>query len=240
MGVSLYLVESDNIPGSISEENKVRMMVVSIVAMLVVTMVVAGCLEEGEEQVEIDVDEGYDEIVIPEEEQPNEGGPETYPQNQSIVTTNVNNESSLEFEVEPMEIMRGEGRMFVTIKLSAEGTFEEELDVSTFKFRASEKEESESPFNSVEFQTRYTQIDGGERWPPHEQQIGKAMVGPGNFAYDGYDLNSNEFSVETMLYWEIDSENIGEEFTLQLEAIVGGLSEDVPATIDVHLEGGDG
>ena len=222
------------------EEGKVKLIVLAIVAMLAVTLAVAGWQHEEEDPIEVDMDEGYDEIVIPEEEQPEEGGPETYPQNQSIVTTNVNNESSLEFEVEPMEIMRGEGRMFVTIKLSAEGTFEEELDVSTFKFRASEKEESESPFNIARFHPEYSQIDNGERWPYHEQQKGGAMVGPGNFVYEGYDLDSNEFSVETMLYWEIDSENIGEEFTLQLEAIVGGLSEDVPATIDVHLEGGDG
>ena len=201
-------------------------------------MLITGCLEE-EDPIEVEVDEGYDEIVIPEEEQPDEGGPVTYPQNQSIVTTNVNNESSLEFEVEPRSLKRSDV-IDARIKLSAEGTFEEELDVSTFKFRISEKEESESPFNIVRFHPEYSQIDNGERWPYHEQQKGGAMVGPGNFVYEGYDLDSNEFSVETMLYWEIDSENIGEEFTLQLEAIVGGLSEDVPATIDVHLEGGDG
>jgi len=212
-------------------------MVVAIIAMLLVTMLITGCLEE-EDPIEVDVDEGYDEIVIPEEEQPGEDLVITYPQNQSIVTTNVNNDSSLEFEVEPRSVKRGD-YMNVRLKLSAEGYFEEELDLSTFKFRASEKEESESPFNGVEFQTSYSQITGGERWPHHEQRTGGAMVGPGNFVHEGYDLDSNEFSVETMLYWEIDSENIGEEFTLQLEAIVGGLSEDVPATIDVHLEGGE-
>lgn len=65
------------------------------------------------------------------------------------------------------------------------------------------------------------------------------MVGPRNFVHEGYDLDSNEFTVETLLYWEIDSEDRGEEFTLQLEAIVDGLSEDVPATVDICLEGGD-
>ncbi|MFW6142518.1 MAG: hypothetical protein ACOC53_08175, partial [Candidatus Saliniplasma sp.] len=203
------------------------------------TMVVAGWQQEEEEQVEIEVDEGYDEIVIPEEEQPDEDLVTTYPQNKSTVTTNVNNESSIEFEVEPRSVKRCDRVMTIRLKLSAEGYFEEELDISTFKFRASEKEESEKPFNGVEFQTRYTQIDKGERWPPDEQQTGSAMVGPGHFAHDGYDLDSNEFSVETMLYWEIDSENIGEEVTLQLEAIVGGLSEDVPATVDICLEGSD-
>jgi len=198
-------------------------------------MVVAGW--QYEEEQEIDVDEGYDEIVIPEEEQPDDDLISTTPQNQSIVTTNVNNESSLEFEVEPRSVKRGD-YMTVRLKLSAEGYFEEELDVSTFKFRISEKEESESPFNVAHFMMGYSQIDNGDRWPHHEQRTGSAMVGPGNFVHEGFDLDSNEFSVETMLYWEIDPENIGEEFTLQLEAIVGGLSEDVTATIDVHLEGG--
>ncbi len=212
-------------------------MVLTIVLVLVVTMLITGCLEE-EDPIEVEVDEGYDEIVIPEEEQPDEGGPVTYPQNQSIVTTNVNNESSLEFEVEPRSLKRSDV-IDARIKLSAEGTFEEELDVSTFKFRISEKEESESPFNIARIHPEYSQIDNGDRWPHDEQRTGRAMVGPGNFAHEGYDLDSNEFSVETMLYWEIDSENIGEEFTLQLEAIVGGLSEDVSATIDIHLEGGE-
>ena len=196
-----------------------------------------------ESKTEITVDEGYDEIVIPEEEQPDENDVEnvtgTNLQNKSVVTTIVNNESSLEFEVEPRSITKSLDLMQVRIKLSAEGYFVDELDVSTFEFRASEKEDSESPFNGVLFHPEYSQIDNGERWPHHEQQIGKAMIGPEHFAYDGYDLDSNDFSVETMLYWEIDPENIGEEFTLQLEAIVGGLSEDVPATVDICLEGGE-
>ncbi len=219
---------------------------VTILVILLVfsSIIIYSLNNENENKMKITVDEGYDEIVIPEEEQPDENDVEnvtgTNLQNKSTVTTNVNNESSLEFEVEPRSITKSLDLMQVRIKLSAEGYFVDELDVSTFKFRVSEKEESESPFNGVDFKTSYSQIEGGERWPPHEQQIGKAMVGPGNFAYDGYDLNSNEFSVETMLYWEIDPENIGEEFTLQLEAIVGGLSEDVPATIDIRLEGDDG
>ncbi len=222
----------------ISEKNKPRLTFIMI--LLVFVSITAYSLG-AESKTEITVDEGYDEIVIPEEEQPDENDVEnvtgTNLQNKSTVTTNVNNESSLEFEVEPRSITKSLDLMQVRIKLSAEGYFVDELDVSTFKFRASEKEESESPFNSVEFQTRYSQIDDGERWPPHEQQIGKAMVGPEYFAHEGYDLDSNKFSVETMLYWEIDPENIGEEFTLQLEAILGGLSEDVTATIDINMEG---
>jgi len=220
----------------ISDKNRPRFTLVVI--LLIFVSITAYSLNNAESKQKITVDEGYDEIVIPEEEQPDEDLVTTIPQNKSIVTTNVNNESSLEFEVEPRSVKRGD-YMTVRLKLSAEGYFVDELDVSTFKFRASEKEESERPFNGVNFMTSYNQIDGGERWPPHEQQPGKWMVGPEDFAHDGYDLDSNEFSVETMLYWEISPENIGEEFTLQLEAIVGGLSEDVTATIDIRLEGGE-
>ncbi|MFP4051662.1 MAG: hypothetical protein ACLFVB_07995 [Thermoplasmata archaeon] len=209
-----------------------------MVILLIFVSITAYSLNNAESKQKITVDEGYDEIVIPEEEQPDEDLVTTCPQNKSVVTTNVNNESSLEFEVEPISLKRSDV-IDARIKLSAEGTFEEELDVSTFKFRISEKEESERPFNGVDFRTSYSRIEGGERWPSHEQQPGSAMLGPGHFAHEGYDLDSNEFSVETMLYWEIDSENIGEEFTLQLEAIVGGLSEDVPATVDICLEGSD-
>ncbi|MFW5945713.1 MAG: hypothetical protein ACOCTN_02425, partial [Candidatus Natronoplasma sp.] len=114
---------------ALSEEGKVRLMVIPIVAMLAVTMLVAGWQQE-KKPVQIEVDEGYDEIVIPEEEQPDEGGPATTPQNKSIVTTNVNNESYLEFEVEPRSVKIGD-YMTVRLKLSAEGYFEEELDIST-------------------------------------------------------------------------------------------------------------
>ncbi|MFW5904555.1 MAG: hypothetical protein ACOCTK_03705, partial [Candidatus Saliniplasma sp.] len=126
MSILFSLDECDTISGKISETTKVRVMVIPIVAMLALTMVVAGWQQEEEEQVEIEVDEGYDEIVIPEEEQPEEGGPETYPQNKSTVTTHVNNESSLEFEVEPKSVMRSDRVMTIRLKLSAEGYFEEE------------------------------------------------------------------------------------------------------------------
>ncbi|MFW6305617.1 MAG: hypothetical protein ACOC1V_07555, partial [Candidatus Saliniplasma sp.] len=61
MGILLCVVDGDKIRGKISETTKVRVMVLAIIAMLAVTMIVAGYRDEGEK---IEVDEGYGEISV--------------------------------------------------------------------------------------------------------------------------------------------------------------------------------
>ena len=217
------------------EEGKVRMMVIPIVAMLAVTMVVAGY--QYEEEQEIDVDEGREELTIEHHEE-GEGSPETnFDENFSITAeTIVDNQSSLEFELNPTSIMVDSQRQQINLKVLAHGDFEEHEDVEVFKFTASEKEESEGPFNYIQFEIERHEIDGGERWPQNEQRTGATFISPEHFAYDGSYLNSPEFTVQTRMYWVMPHENMGEEFTLELEAVVGGLSEDVTATVLLHIE----
>lgn len=213
-----------------SEEGKARLMVLPVVAMLVVTMMVAGW-QQGED---IEVDEGTRELTI--EHCDYKGNITGYNFDEGVnatALTTVDNKSELEFEVHPISVEVNSIRELVTINLSASGQFEDHQSIESFKFRASEKY---GFTNAVEILSSYFQIDGGERWPDHEQ---KTWAGPDRPAYEGYDLNSSEFTIETKIFWEISTENMDEEFTLELEAVVEGLSEDVSATVLLHIEGGD-
>ncbi len=205
-----------------SEEGKARLMVIPVVAMLAVTMMVAGWQQGGDDEVEIDVAPGHGELIIPEEKIPEKGEVENYPQNKSIVTTYVNNESSLELEVEPMYVTSPADEHNVRFKFRATGEFDEDLDIENLKFVA-------TPSDGIfTFEGGFANISGGtlikQEWPPE------------SFVYV---LDSNEFTAEVTYSWTIHREKEGDSFSLEVEAIVGGLSEEVSASIDVHFERGD-
>ena len=199
------------------------MMVVPIVAMLAVTMVVAGWQQGGEQ--DIDVVPGHGEIIIPEEEIPGEGGPETYPQNKSIATTYVNNESYLEFEVKPMYVYCTEREHGMRLKLQARGEFDENLEIEDFQFIATPSD------GFFTFQPSFANLSGVSPW-----EYSKQRKQPESF---GFSVDSNEFTVEITYFWGINREKEGDTFTLELEAIVEGLSEDVSVNVDVYFERGD-
>ncbi len=214
----------------ISDEGKARFMVIPIVAMLAVTLVVAGWQYEEEDPIEVDVDEGYDEIVIPEEKIPAENEVENHPQNQSVATTYVNNESYLEFEVEPESVMSCEWRRSIFFNFRAKGEFDEDLEIEDFGFLAVETEGGPE-LNSYDYLSNTANISEGSDW-----EYSKQHQEPRSF---GFDVDSNEFTAEIDYTHSIVRENWEEPHTLELEAIVGGLAEEVSVSIDVHVEGGD-
>ena len=55
-----------------------------------------------------------------------------------------------------------------------------------------------------------------------------------------HDIEDNEFEMITVLQWEIYPEDWDENLTLELDASVEGLSEDVNSIILVHHEGDEG
>ncbi|MFW6142562.1 MAG: hypothetical protein ACOC53_08410, partial [Candidatus Saliniplasma sp.] len=200
------------------------------IAMLVITMVIAGYRDEGEMKIEEDPGEltlqhrtGEDQVGEPEAK--------------AIGSTVVNNDSHLELETNVTKISPGGEFEHIIIHLTAEGTFEEDLEIDTFKFTASETEESEPPFNGIDFESSKSRIEGGEIWPTERQRTGVLTSSPEHYAYEGYDLESNDFTVDSILMWSIPEENVGEEFSLEIQSVVHGLSEDVTATVHVHLEG---
>ena len=220
----------------ISEEGKVRLMVIPIVVMLAVTMVVAGW--QYEEEVDIDVEENPSELTI--EHADEEGPGYNFGEGVNVLAlTTVDNTSELKFEVNPIGITVLGDYERVHLELMAEGSFEEHPDLETFMFTVSEKEEKESPFNGVGFQSSHSQIDEGNLLPPDQRRSGVTLVNPNYTAFESFNVDSNEFTAETNLVWEIPPENMDEEFTLKLEAVLEGLSEDVTATVLLHIECGN-
>lgn len=217
---------------NISEITKVRLLIIPLIAMLVVTMMMAGWNQQEDEQIKID--EGRKELTIEHDT----GGidePSKSIDASATAVTSVKNKSSLRFKVNPEVIHVGSTQESVNIKLSALGDFDEGLDIETFRFQASEKEQIQENPNHIDFWTSFSEIEDGERWPPDEQKGGIATSSPGHVAYDGYDLYSNDFTAKTKISWDIPTENMNDEFTLKLNAIVSGLSKDVIATVDLTI-----
>ncbi len=209
-------------------------MVVPIAALLVVTMFVSANWQNEEQGIE--VNEKSEELSISHQKNG------TYsPANNISATavTIVNNESELEFKVELMSITVTEEYERIYMELSAEGRFEESLRLQNFKFMASQLGNSQEPYNGLEFMNRHSQINKGKRWPSDRCKSGTYAINPNFTVCEGFDVESNEFSAETILLWEIRSENIGVSYTLQIEAEVGGLPESVSATIYVNIGGGE-
>ncbi len=206
------------------------MMVVPIVAMLVVTMIVAGYRDEGE-RVEMEEDPG--ELTIEYRTIEDRVGE---PNVKAIGSTVVNNDSHLELETNVTKISPGGEFQRIFMRLNAEGNFEKELQIDAFKFTASETEENEPPFSNIQFEIVRTPIEGGEIWPDHKQRSGVRATSLEHYAYQGYDLDSNDFTANSILMWSIPTENVGEEFSLEIQAVVHGLSEDVTATVQVDIE----
>ena len=222
MSVPLYIVESDNVPGSISEENKIRMMVLPIIAMLVVTMIVAGYRDEGER---IEVDEGFGETSI--EYLPENSSPISYPADAAIANTSINNDSYMELHVEPISMWSMNYRQNIRLNITVKGMLEEELEPETIIL------EIEEPSSHTNFQNTYTTINNESIFDLDEEPL----------RFDtsqkvGYNIDTNEFTLNTLLHWETLSDTWSEPLTLEIKATLGGLSEEVPATVHVHLDGG--
>jgi len=138
------------------------MMVVPIVAMLAVTMVVAGW--QYEEQVEIDVDdqEAFDEVTIENNKLPDKEEPVTNLQNESVATVvYINEKSYLEFEVEPRSITLDSEGYRVTMRIQTESVLTEELNPERFIIEAEGIGKNLSAGeNTVAFQYSVLEEDG--------------------------------------------------------------------------------
>ncbi|MFO7791541.1 MAG: hypothetical protein R6W73_00980 [Candidatus Saliniplasma sp.] len=197
-------------------------MVIPIIAMLAVTMMIAGYRDEGEEQVDIEVDEGYDEISL--EYLPENSSPISYPSDAAIANTSVNNDSYMDLHVIPRFIGSSSFRQMIRLVIIVEGMIDEELEP---EYILLENEVSDS---STDFMLTETSINNESISEYHPQTDSIRRVG----SY----IHTNEFTFETLLQWDIYPENWGEPLTLELKATLRGLSEEVPATVNVHLEGG--
>jgi len=219
---------------ALSEEGKVRLMVVPIVAMLAVTMVVAGWQHEGP----IEWEKGYDEMEI-EYVEPGEAVPspeEDREMEKVTAITEINDgRSTIEFSVETISISRGghPTRSTVTLGLLAEGDFEENLSPESIRFTAELVNETTESFISFSFLKGYIEAEGATLWPTEDIR----SVGGSETAYIGFDIHEDEFTIWDEISWQIYDEDLG-TYTLELRAEIEGLSEEITSTVQVTISDG--
>jgi len=230
----------------ISEDTKPRLIVVAIVTMLAVTMVVAGW--QHEEEQEIDVEEHPSELTLENHLQPPEsptgGGLRVISNLSSTSTIYVDNQGYLEFEVTPISISNEEATerelQWIRIELQVQGDFDEDLNIDTLKTIAVEDEKREPRFTSVNFLMPFSEFDGVDEWSEDEHNRAGSLTSPEEPVYLGHDIDSNEFTVEHRLEIARPLEEVGENLTMEFQAVVdGNISEEVVSTVHFNVEGID-
>ncbi|MEF8832783.1 MAG: hypothetical protein V5A66_04605 [Candidatus Thermoplasmatota archaeon] len=223
---------------SMSEETKLRLMVIPIVAMLAVTMIVAGWQQEGE-QVEIDVEEGYEEIGIeylPRLDMGKTFRNETtgnYYKNATAITYLEEKNNSLHFQVIVESIVRSSDEHEIDLKLQADGNFKEKFEPEKLLFQMQELNAKNVSRNHHDFDITFVKENNVDLWPQEKYIGGSLGTHP---AYIGFDINGNRFSAEGHVTWTIPRSNWNNTYTLRLQSFVKGLAQDVPATVEVYIQ----
>ena len=205
-----------------------RLIAVFVVPVVIIAAVAGYYLYPVEEPLMID--EGFDEMTV--EYQQSWGW--IYQLN-STATTNVNDNSRLEFDVVVDSVVSpSSGDVHdIRIELDATGYFEDDLSPKTLEFRASGFDGVNVSLNDFIFLPKRGTFEGCNLWDGGYNSYGR---GTGT-AVVGFNVEQNNFSARRAeLEWRIPPSNFGNPYTLEIQAIVGGLSEEVVATIHVHID----
>jgi len=231
MSVPLYLVECDNIPGSISEENKVRMMVLPIIAMLVITMVVAGWQYE-----DIQVQEGTNEMEV---EVP------PYPEQKIIqdsvsATSYINNENNfIEINIEA----RFWKPDFGFIVVSVESELDPDMNPSDLVIQSEITDAPEMERTSISFHELpdEDEIQNLSIWSHEDFILTSSGGAPSHIGFEitGNHFSFNEEEVTVMaLPWDVfydeDEKVLESQMTVEITATIEGLSEDVETSARIN------
>lgn len=219
-----------------SEEAKVRLMVVPIVAMLAVTMMVAGYQQDGEQDIE--VEEGYGEMEI--EYLPGPDQSETFydaetdrsSKNATATTSLKDSNSTLKFEVLVESIISTENRQFIHLILSTQGSFEKNSQINKNLFKVKGLDENNGSNYIYDFNLACFEGENIELWSPDEYVSGSAGDSE---SFIGFDIIKNEFSASCELTWKIPRRHWNENYTIRVESIASGLAQDIVSTVDVNI-----
>ena len=235
-GSPLCIVESDKITGKISETNKVRVMVIPIVAMLAVTMIVAGYRDEGEP---IEVDEGYDEMNLEYLPGPNES--ETfYDKNRNISSKNATattyigeSNNTLEFRIIVQSIMSDGYQQHVKLNLFLDGCVEEKNNLEKNLFELKGLDGNNGSNYVYNFDLSFFEGQNVDLWSSDQFVSGSSGESE---SFIGFDIKENEFSASARVTWDIPRAYWNETYTIRFESIARGLSQDIVSTIDVQIQ----
>ncbi|MFP4001554.1 MAG: hypothetical protein ACLFU5_06595 [Thermoplasmata archaeon] len=230
MSFLLCVVDGDKIPGKISETTKVRVMVLAIIAMLAVTMIVAGW-QQGEEQ-DIEVEEGYSEIVAKVPQNPESLDIDNSTKSLSQINDRNN---SLELSVRLDNWKGGSNDYTVEIFVSVESNLQTAFEPKALKIKARTLNAPNVSRNHLDFQRSHGETKNLTRWAP--SKIISGVAGKG-YCFDGFDIKNRNFQAEHILIdnqYELSEEwaQLESPITLEITAVMKGLSEDVTATVDV-------
>ena len=216
--------------GVIKMKGKDKKLIAVLVVPVVIIAAVAGYyLYPVEEPLRID--EGYAEIWLEYLPGPDEG--ETYYDKNVTATTYVDgNDNWLEFEVIPLSSSSDTDYQYVRFTLVTNGHFESTYSPQELLFIVKGLDGPDVYNNHQDFLLSGLNISNLTLWPNPMQNTGSRGSVE---AFNGFDVDENEFYAEVELRWRIPRENWNKNYTLRLESTVRGMSEDVTSTIDVHI-----
>jgi len=224
---------------ALSEEGKVRLMVVPIVAMLAVTMVVAGWQYEDQESIEWE--EGFDETavtVLPPTSNIN------YPQNGSqsaIAVSTIDGEEALELNVTPINSVATVGEYGNTeeyrsnVLINVEGNIPDGLEPEELVIETEVKEVPTVDDIVLNHYMSQWEAEDLDLWAQEELNTGTGGEEP---LVLGSDIEDNNFTGECRFGYSYFKRDVpfDEPITIEVTAILRGLAEEVTARTEVTFE----
>ncbi len=204
-----------------------------IVAFVVPVLIIAGVVGYQmyrEEEVPIEVDEGFAEMTVTVPPYPEM---ESYNQTTTATTYINGKNNTLELTVHPMRWTIG----FADIRISVESVLEPELEPTDLiiMVRTVEAPDVQRCGQYVRPPIPDGDISNLSLWPTHENR--HTSMGDRE-SFIGFNINGNEFYFQNLKYsveYPLIDEHDGLEspITVEITAVLRGLSEDVKATIRV-------
>lgn len=215
----------------LSEKNKPRL---TLLVILLVFVSIVGYSLNAESKGKITIEEGYEEISVeyydPEKITDGVGGRDYF--NKSVnATTNINEKSKLRLKIDLRSCLvevddKGEYYGYQTFKMDVEciGDLTDSLDPNKLILKA-ENVGDNSLSNTPWFRGSETHIDNGSQ--------GEDLF----VQKETFDLNSNKFRAGGLLGVQVLRDEWGNPYTIEIQAELKGLSEDVQVTLDLNIQG---
>ena len=226
------------------EEGKVRLLVIAIVAMLAVTIVVAGWQYEDQEPIEWE--EGFAESAVRVPSSSHDPGRrhDEDVSNPAIAVSTINGEEALELNVTPRYsdvtsapgLDRQKVREFNSdVLFSVDGDIPAELEPEELIIETEVKEAPELDDIVLDHHLSQWEAQDLDLWPREELNTGTGGEEP---LVLGSDIEDNSFSGQGRFdysYWDRDVP-FDEPITIEVTAILRGLAEEVTARAEIMFE----
>ncbi len=206
------------------------------IALLVIGGGLSGRILERQEP--ITVEEGYEEINLEYVERGECKSfynitTDTSTKNATAVTYVDGKNNTLEFQVISLAITGTSREQEIYLELRAKGDFKEKYNLENFLFKMQELNGKTPSRNGQNFLKSYLRGENLKEWPAEQSNEGSRGS---NQAFLGFDVKENDFSSEVRVTWDIPKSNWNNTYTLRLQSVVKGMSEDVTATVDVNIK----